>query len=42
MSDTRDEAQQELVEAGMASGLEDALGVSDHDQGFLSISILVR
>ena len=28
MSDTRDEAEQEMVSAGMASGLEDTLGVS--------------
>ena len=28
MSDTRDEAEQEMVSAGMTSGLEDTLGVS--------------
>jgi hypothetical protein len=29
MSDTRNEAEQEMVSAGMASGFEDTLGVSD-------------
>lgn len=29
MSDTRDEAEQEMVSAGIASGMEDTLGVSD-------------
>jgi len=28
MSDKREEAQQELIEAGMAGGMEDTLGVS--------------
>ena len=29
MSDTRDDAEQEMVNAGIAGGLEDSLGVSD-------------
>lgn len=28
MSDTRNDAEQEMVNAGIASGLEDSLGVS--------------
>jgi len=30
MSDTRNDAEQEMVHAGIADGLEDSLGVSDH------------
>ena len=29
MSDTRNDAEQEMVNAGISSGMEDSLGVSD-------------